>query len=197
MQANTTTGSGRSLPHDVLEVLRKRAVLEAVRAAYVLAHVDDEDEAATRIALKDIRTAMGDEDAMASPDPGRATLARLAAAEVDWVAGKDGYSIGTTHEELDDLENKIETQRQLIVLSDQVSAMTVVTLTGEQLEMLQREAMKYAALDLRGLADQLDRLATGAPWPIGTLHEDIHNARACVNESLGTLDALGWPTGEA
>ncbi len=73
---------------------------------------------------------------------------------------------------------------------------TTVTLNDQQLELLRRETMQQVATDLRHLADDLERLSILAPWPAGAIHEDIHNARSIAEESLGTLDALGWPTAE-
>ncbi len=74
---------------------------------------------------------------------------------------------------------------------------TTITLDDAQLELVRRETMKQAALDLRHLADDLERLAILAPWPAGAIHEDIANARSIAEESLGTLDALGWPKDQA
>jgi hypothetical protein len=68
-----------------------------------------------------------------------------------------------------------------------------VTLNDEQLELVRRETMKATARDLVHLAKQLDELATIAPWPDFPLNADIHNALEIARESLGTLDALGWP----
>jgi len=42
-----------------------------------------------------------------------------------------------------------------------------------------------------------DHLAIVAPWEPHTDFQDLHPARSIVEESLGTLDALGWPEGTA
>lgn len=75
--------------------------------------------------------------------------------------------------------------------------MTTVTLTDEQLELLRRKAMQQAATDMRHLADALEHLAIVAPWEPHADFQDLHPARSIVDESLGTLDALGWPEGTA
>jgi hypothetical protein len=72
---------------------------------------------------------------------------------------------------------------------------TTITLDDAQLELVRREMMEQAALDLRHLADHLERLSILSPWPAGAIHEDIANSRSIAEESLGTLDALGWPEG--
>ncbi len=72
-------------------------------------------------------------------------------------------------------------------------AATTVTLDDAQLEFVRREAMKQTAHDLRNLADQLDELAIVAPWPERVLTSDAQCSRGLVLESLGTLDALGYP----
>ncbi len=73
---------------------------------------------------------------------------------------------------------------------------TMIALDDLQLELVRRETMKQAASDLRHLAEHLDQLALLAPWPCGVLHADVHTSRSIAEESLGTLDALGWPTTE-
>lgn len=71
--------------------------------------------------------------------------------------------------------------------------MTTVTVTDEQLELLRRETMKTAATDMETLAEALRRLADVAPWPSQAESIDIPNMRDQVQESMSTLDALGWP----
>jgi len=73
---------------------------------------------------------------------------------------------------------------------------TTITLDDVQLELVRRETMKQAASDLRHLAEHLDQLALLAPWPAGVIHDDVRTSRSIAEESLGTLDALGWPTAE-
>ncbi len=74
--------------------------------------------------------------------------------------------------------------------------MTTVSLTDEQLELLRRETMTELAKDLRIFADDLDKLAILSPWETHFASDDLRNARSIVEETLGTLDALGWPDGQ-
>ncbi len=76
------------------------------------------------------------------------------------------------------------------------AAVHFLVLDDTQLEIVRRETMKQAASDLRHLAEHLDQLALLAPWPAGAIHDDAQTSRSIAEESLGTLDALGWPTAE-
>ena len=73
------------------------------------------------------------------------------------------------------------------------AAVHFLVLDDVQLELVRRETMKQAASDLRHLAEHLDQLALLAPWPAGAIHDDVRTSRSIAEESLGTLDALGWP----
>lgn len=79
-----------------------------------------------------------------------------------------------------------------------MSTITTITVDDEQLEQLRRDAMTHAAGLLRHLADHLDYVASIGPWPCNDLRleeEDLLGRRRMALESLGTLDALGWPEG--
>lgn len=109
-------------PADVLEALRKRAISDVMSAAYEMAHVNDEDSASVHLALKRMRSAIEDQRVIEEPEPDAATLKRLAASEVSWVAGYDGEHLGTTHEKLDEMETRIKLQRKLIVIRERADA---------------------------------------------------------------------------
>ena len=72
-----------------------------------------------------------------------------------------------------------------------------LTFSAGELELLRREMMEQAAKDLRCAADEIERLATVAPWPAGTHSSDCQNGAKMARESLDLVDKLGWPEDEA
>ena len=74
---------------------------------------------------------------------------------------------------------------------------TTITLDDEQRDVTRRAILAQAATDLKNAAQALGHLAEVAPWPAGVCSSDAQSAVSMVRESLGVLDALGWPEDEA
>jgi hypothetical protein len=63
--------------------------------------------------------------------------------------------------------------------------MTTIHLTDEQLELVRRAIMDQVVSDML------------SPWPVRTLSSDAQTAVSVARESLGILDAIGWPRDES
>ena len=74
--------------------------------------------------------------------------------------------------------------------------MTTVELTDEQLEEVRRAILRSTIRDLEHVGDALRELEVIA-WPAGSRSSDAQNAVSLLRESLGILDAIGWPRDES
>lgn len=62
-------------------------------------------------------------------------------------------------------------------------------------DLIRRQTLEKAAIDLRRAADALDELSA-IQWPVPD--RDVENARAnvaLVRASLAVVDQVGWPSG--
>jgi len=77
------------------------------------------------------------------------------------------------------------------------AAMTTIHLTDEQLELVRRAIMDQVVSDMQAAGRAVAQLAVLSPWPVRTLSSDAQTAVSVARESLGILDALGWPRDES